>query len=67
VRGGHQGDAQVLDVGALLPNDDMSEVLDANALLLDDDDNDVRWHGTISPIFLFFQKDIGDARKLRLS
>jgi hypothetical protein len=57
----------VLDVGALLPNDDMSEVLDANALLLDDDDNDARWHGTISPIFLFFQKDVGDARKLRLS
>jgi hypothetical protein len=61
----------VLDAGALLLDDDMLEVLDAHALLPDDDDNDARWHDAVKApfrlFFLFFQKDIGDARQLRLS
>jgi hypothetical protein len=59
----------VLDVGALLPDDDMSEVLDANALLPDDDDNDARWHstGTVSPFFCFSKNGIGDTQQLRPS
>jgi hypothetical protein len=61
VRGGCQGGVQVLDVGALLPDDDMPEVLDADILLPDDDNNNVRWHGAVTAPFrlLFFQKDIG--------
>jgi hypothetical protein len=48
----------VLDVGALLPDDDMPEVLDADILLPDDDNNNVRWHSAVTAPFrlLFFPK-----------
>jgi hypothetical protein len=45
----------VLDVGALLPDDDMPEVLDADILL--PDNNNVRWHGAVTaPFCLLFSK-----------
>jgi hypothetical protein len=56
---------QVLDAGALLPDDDMLLVLNADALLPDNNDNDARWHDTVAALFhlilLLFQNDIGHA------
>jgi hypothetical protein len=53
------------------PDDDMPEMLDADVLLPNDNDNDARWHDAVMTlfhlIFLFFQKDIRDARQLHPS
>jgi hypothetical protein len=49
----------------------MPEMLDADVLLPNDNDNDARWHDAVMTlfhlIFLFFQKDIRDARQLHPS